>query len=131
MPGKDFDRQEKGKPILAKTLNDPIAEIERASKLAVASGLTLQSGPQGPAIASQEVRSIVAKITSGSGAGPYAWTEQMAGSTAGSWADAYLSGTTSADPAFNLAGSVSLSLPLTVTMTRDDSGVWWFLAGSC
>jgi hypothetical protein len=129
MPGKDLERQGQFKPILASTLNDAIAEVERQSKLNVAGGMTLQSGPGGPAIALQGVQSIVAKLTSGSGAGPYAWTEQMAGSSAGTWADAFLSGTTSADAAYNSAGSVTLSLSLIVPMTRDDSGVWSFFVG--
>jgi hypothetical protein len=77
---------------------------------------------------------LYVKLTSGGAGGKYAWTRQVE-VTGGGWANApgSPSGTTAADPAWeiNSNASVNLSPNPIVPAWRDASGVLRFIAGSC
>jgi hypothetical protein len=126
MFGKSFHRQRSGRRIEPRTLNEPIAAIERFSRLRVAAPLSMQDSA-GPVLRIEQTLPIWAKVTSGTG--PYAWTEQIP-RAAGTWSDGFMSGTTSADPAYNSL-TATLTLPLIVEMKRAADGAWRFTAGSC
>ena len=76
MIGKLFRRQRAGRRIEARTLNLPIAEVDRLSRLTVAAPLGIEQSECGPAIRLARPSAIIARITSGTNPGPYAWTEQ-------------------------------------------------------
>jgi hypothetical protein len=63
---KTFGRVEPGRPLVARTLNRPIAEVERASGISVAAPLAMAHTPAGPHIYSAARREFWARII-----GPY------------------------------------------------------------
>lgn len=130
MFGKRFPRQRAGRPIEARTLNLPIAEVERASRLGVAPPLEMQSTANGSWVRYAGSPGIWAKITAGTNPGPYAFTEQLT-TSGGGWSDGFLNDHSGADPAYNSVDGVTLTLPVIVRMERGSDGSWRFSAGAC
>ena len=69
-----------------------------------------------------------AKVT-GNGAN-YAWTEQVAGATAGSWSNGTFSGTTSVRPAEEINGNATVPVNTKVRLRRVGTR-WVFQYGAC
>jgi hypothetical protein len=127
MLGRIFKLQKSRQRIEPRTLNQPIKEIQRLSNLMAAPPLAMVNGPTGPHLRDDSEQPFYAKLTSGSGTGPYAWTRQYWSSSA--WHDGFESGTTSDDPAYN-GVSFTPTLPAILLLRRQD-GVLTFTAGSC
>lgn len=85
MIGKNFDKQQRGKYIRASTINEPIAETERQSRMRTGRGLTQFNRGGIPYIQSTEPQEINARLIGFSGSG-YQW-QGIYPSAPGAWAD--------------------------------------------
>ncbi len=127
---KKFDRQEVGKPIRAGTINMPLDALEPALNLSVTAPLAMLSTPAGTVIYSQAQEPFWARITSGTGAGPYDWLE-VTPQSGGGWDDGHADDAGGEDPAYNTFALTPSSLPLIVELKRDAAGILRFSLGSC
>jgi len=111
MFGRKFKRQPPNKPIEARTLNRPIAAVERFDCIGVAAPLEIQRAGGTIQIRDASPRGRWIKITSAASAGKYAWSE-IKWSSGGS-ATTYSglpSGTTTVNPAYEANGSTTVPL---------------------
>lgn len=129
MFGRKYKRQMRGRAILASTLNRPMVEIERQSRISASAPLAIRDTPNGPQIYDTTQQPFCVSLTSGSGAGPYAWTRQVS-TGPGTWTNGVQVGTTSVDPAYNSSGAISLTLPKKVWVRRS-AGTLYFNSGTC
>lgn len=129
MFGHLFTKQKAGKVISARTLNTAIEGAERANKIQLVAPLRGFSQPGGTLLAMDLPDQIDAQITSGSGSGPYSWTQQLP-VAGGSWQPGFLTDNAGADPAYNTTGATPI-MPLIVPMMRTTAGFWQFTAGTC
>lgn len=124
-----------GQVLSAGALNELMTEGMRLGRITVVSPMTLVDDPSGLHFAVNLPEVMAIKLTSGGTAGKYAWTRQMA-AAGGAWAahPSGRTGTTAADPAYELNGNttVNLSPNPVVRAWRDPvSNAVLFQSGSC
>jgi hypothetical protein len=130
MFGLHFDRQRAGRPIAARTLNRPIAEVERQSRLRVGSGLaqTLLGGI--PLLRAAVGDTLLARITGqAAGSAVYAWQEVTLDAT-GAFVDGLRNGSTTTDPALEQNGNTQVPNGARVVLVRVN-GQLVFQLGPC
>jgi hypothetical protein len=118
MFGRNFDKQRAGRPVRARTLNRPIAEVERLARLRVGTGLaqTLLNGiPLLRAFVSDTLLARIAGQAAGSAL--YAWQEVSLDGT-GTFVDGARSGSTSVDPALEQNGNTQVPSGTRVQLVR-------------
>ncbi len=129
MANKDVPHFEPGKVISAGALEELRRQLQSA-RISVAAPLEMHTSSTGTTLAynPQKVE-LWAKITGGSGAN-YSWTEQVAGTTAGSWVLGKGSGTTSVNQAIEANGNATVTTNTYVRLKRAGKR-WLFTHGTC
>jgi hypothetical protein len=116
--------------ITARTLNRSAAAAEQALRLQATGSLQLNTMAPGGSLSLNSPTPFYARITSGSGAGPYGW-EQVNPIVGGGWAPGWLSSTKNSIEAYNNLAPTSITLPAYVLMSWTTAFELRFSLGTC
>jgi hypothetical protein len=130
MAGAELTRAKAGGPYQWRDQNKVIDEVERLGRIRVV-GADFRDGPCGAAIRMVPGDWCYASVTSGTGAGGYAWSELYA-SDGGTWVDGVMSGTPDADPAYEANGMDVATFPVRAILRRaPETAEWIFFLDQC
>lgn len=133
MFGKKFPPQPEGRPIACRTLNPPIAEVERLGRFSATAPLAAHYSSSGIQVRLDSPDEVDARITAVGSGGVYGWRGIFAdASSPGTWLDldSTISGTTAFDPAIERNGNATLTVGTRVAMKRI-MGAWYFSYDRC
>jgi hypothetical protein len=133
--GRHFPKQPANRPIAARTLNRPIAEVEKQSRRGVGPGLASIEVDGVQQVRPVRRRSLEARLIAYSSISPGGYTWQgIYGTGGGSFADlpSNISDNSGTDKAFEINGNTTLPAGTRVQLIRDwASGAWLFQYDTC